>query len=321
MIDENSFFFLFCFASELPQIEAFWRSEVKQHRYETKDGLHLDCAEVVPPGAREQLLIIPGRGETAHKYAEFFYELSALGIRAAVLFVRGQGTSSRLLADPQKCHIGSFADLLSDVRLFASCLGYASYGLLAFSFGCLISLAAMKEGALSPARVCLIAPYLWPNTKYSPWQLRLIAAAGSLPWLRCRFTPYGKAYRDIPFDQNYHCHCKERYEAYHAYYREHPELTIGAPTFGFLHEATAQQLRLFASDSGLKAPCLFMPAAQDRVVLSSAAAAFCKKHQHDAAKPCLESIEGSWHDVINEVDSIRNPALARALNFIFGDTK
>ncbi|MDD7021528.1 MAG: alpha/beta hydrolase [Aeromonadales bacterium] len=306
------------FVQKKQDIESFYSRSVRIQRIKAPDGVTITACEYRPGHCERTLAIIPGRGETEHKYAEFLYSMQGTMTRVCVLFARGQGLSDRLLRDPQKCHIRSIKSLSSDIRLLIEKLEIKDFGLMAFSMGGLVALDFISKAENPPARCALIAPYIWPCVKLSQAAMECVAAIGCLPFVRALYTPYGAAYRRIPFDENYHSHCKERYEAYHDYYAAHPETLTGSPTFGFVSAATFRQLSLMASRRQLRSKVLFMPAGLDRVVSTPATVDFYTRHRGDALSPSLEVIGGAFHDVINESDGIRNPALLRALGYIFG---
>ncbi|MGN0908760.1 MAG: alpha/beta hydrolase, partial [Succinivibrio sp.] len=202
------------FIARKQEIESFYEKEVLIHRVKAGDGTTVTACEYRPETFERTLVIIPGRGETEHKYAEFLYSMQGASMRVCVLFARGQGLSDRLLPDPQKCHIRSIASLSSDIMLLIDALGIADFGLMAFSMGGLVALDYLEKAGKPPARCALIAPYIWPCVSLGRKAMECVAAIGYLPFVRTLYTPYGAAYRRVPFDENYHCHCRERYEAY-----------------------------------------------------------------------------------------------------------
>lgn len=304
-------------ASHHDDIERFWAHEVRHHVLTTQDGFTVTAAEVSPEGALGNLVIIPGRGETEHKYAELLYCLSSMKIRAAVLFPRGQGLSSRLLADDQKCHMESFADVTADLQFLIDSLKFDDYAMLAFSLGGLEALDFIYKTEHLPSALALIVPFLWPATHMSPQLLKsVVGVLGALPLARTRYTPYGKAYKRIPFAENHHSHDEVRYNRYHDYYAAHPELTIGSPTWGFVRQTTMKQTELFRMKRQLPVRILCMNAELDRVVSPQAAREFFNMHRTDALVPIITTIKNAFHDVLNEKDEIRNPALTQALNFL-----
>lgn len=307
---------------ELPakreEIEQFYSQKVKLHSF-MHDGLEITAAELNPQSHEyPPLVIVPGRGENRHKYAELLFSLNRLDLRVIICLSRGQGDSQRLLADHQKCHINRFDELRFDVAFMLSELKVQDFYLLAFSMGALISLDLIKNGPVRPLKAALIAPYLWPVVKYSRRTLKLAAyVLGTLPFTRYRYTPRGREYRRVPFEENYHSHCRERYSAYHDYYAEHPQLTTGSPTYGFIREATRKQEELMGGHFELGLPVYVQLAGADKVVSSPAAAHFFEQHSRDSFPPRVTEVPGCYHDVLNEIDEYRNPMLESALRFLY----
>ena len=305
------------FASKYEEIECFWNEKVKILTFDRGDGVKIRAAIAEPHYFHTTIAVIPGRGETAHKYAEFLYCTYKTGIKVAVLFARGQGIADRLLKDHQKCHIIDFSDETKDIDYMINKLNLNNFGLLAFSLGGLLALDLIFSTKKLPLKVALITPFLWPHTKLAPWLLKSLAGIlGSLPFIKDSFTPYGKEYKQVPFKDNYHSHCQIRYNAYHNYYKKHPELTIGSPTWGFVHQALKKQQSLFRMTSELPVRVLIQTAQFDKVVSTKATERFFSLHSSDHKQPIVLSLPSAYHDVLNESDEIRNTALNRALNFL-----
>ncbi len=308
--------------SRLSDIEQFYQMQVKKFDFVSSDGYkltavginHHDSPFSVP------LVIIPGRGEIAHKYAELLYSLSSIRLNTYVLFARGQGESQRLLADRQRCHLESFEVLRQDIAQMLSELGISRYMLMGFSLGGLISLDLIKNGQHPPLRCCLIAPFLWPYFKApAPLLYAFVTLLGSLPYFKYAYTPHGSAYRKVPFEQNYHSHCQTRYEGYHGYYAAHPELTIGGPTYAFVKECVKKQSELFGSSFAFKLPLCVYLCGEDRVVSSEKAEQFFKAHRGDGPQLVINQEPQVFHDVLNELDSYRTRILSGGLTFLFGE--
>ncbi len=305
------------FASKQDDIECFWREKVKICTFDRGDGIKTRVAIAEPKLFHTTIAVIPGRGETAHKYAEFLYCTYKTGIKVVVLFARGQGIADRLLINHQKCHIINFNDETLDIDYMINQLNLNNFGLLAFSLGGLLALDLIFSAKKLPRKVALIAPFLWPHTNLSPWFLKTVVhTLGSLPFIKECFTPYGKEYQRILFKDNHHSHCQIRYEAYHNYYQKHPELTIGSPTWGFVHQALKKQQSLFKTTKELPVPMLIQTAQFDKVVSTEATNKFFSLHSSNHNQPIVLSLPSSYHDVLNESDEIRNTALNRALDFL-----
>lgn len=297
-------------------IESFYAEHIKLCSITSPDGFKL-CAALSEPGNwTRSLLILPGRGETAHKYAELFYSLRNKPLRVAVCFARGQGNSQRLLADPHRCHIRCFDELSEDIWTMLKALKFEKFGLLGFSLGGLIGLDFIRKAKLLPEKAAMLAPFLWPAMKISPALLYYVVNfLGALPVIREKYTPYGSEYKRIAFEENHHSHCKVRYEAYHDYYAKHPELNIGSPTWSFVREALRTQKMLCRAFTTLPVPFYCRCAGVDKVVSTARARQFFTSRK---GCPCdFGVIEDTYHDILNESDCYRTPALCGALNFLF----
>lgn len=305
------------FASRQKEIEVFYQTSVTVHHFKNKSGQDITCAEYTPSTQKGCLVIFPGRGEIPHKYAEFIYSISSLGLRILVIFGRGQGESERLLKDRQKCHLVHFKDLREDASFILKKLEVRKFFLLSFSMGALLALDYIFHEHNKPDKAVLIAPYIWPYFKLpSPLLTAFIWFMGSVPLLKESYTPHGSEYKKVPFEQNYHSHCIERYEAYHAHYAQYPQETIGGPTYAFVKAATKTQLNLLHGNFDFTIPTRVFLCGDDKVVCTKSAKAFFMRHLNDSCPPIISTEEHVFHDVINESDNYRTPILSQALAFL-----
>ncbi len=300
------------------ELEKFYLSNVENLTFKNPEGYNITASRLIVENPIETVVIIPGRGEIAHKYCEFFYTLSKLNVSAIVVFARGQGSSTKVLPDKQKYHIEHFSDYAKDVTFILDKLNIKDYNLLAFSLGCLISLDIIKNFENKPKRVSLIAPYIWPYFKMSKFVLSsFIFLLGSLPITRTMYTPHGGEYKRLEFVGNHHSHNEERFTYYHDYYAKHPVYTTGGPTFKFVKEAMKKQLELFKSKFEFNIPIYCQSAGDDKVVSTPEAKRFFEKHSNDPVPPKFEIIDNAYHDIINENDEFRIKSLTKALEFLF----
>lgn len=297
-------------------IEDFFNHKIIKHSFLHPNGLTLTALELLGD-PKNTLVIIPGRGEIGHKYAELLFSLRSLNWRILILFSRGQGGSTRLLADSNRCHIDRFEYFRADIQFLLNKLYVKEYKLMAFSLGALISLDLIVNGDHIPKKAALLAPYIYPYFPLPKFVLRtLILSLGYLPLLKISYTPHGHNYKRIPFADNHHSHSEIRYNLYHDYYAAHPELTIGGPTWGFLRQAYLTQMRLIHGDFKFKIPIMGILAGNDKVVSSKEASAFLKKHTHDNLDTKIITIENAYHDLLNESDQYRIQSLPQALKFL-----
>ena len=74
-------------------IEDFYLAVVRHHQIKRSPELTLSAIELRPDNYERTLVIVPGRAETEHKYAEFLYSMRNLPYRIVITFVRGQDHS------------------------------------------------------------------------------------------------------------------------------------------------------------------------------------------------------------------------------------
>ncbi len=300
------------------EIERFYQEHTENLSFVNNEGYTLTAVRLNVDNPKDFLVIIPGRGEIGHKFAEFFYSLWQLKIGAIVIFARGQAQSTRILEDRQKCHIHRFEDLASDVTFVLDALNIHNYKLLAFSLGGLVSLDIIKNGANKPERAALISPYLWPYFKLPKAILMIfIMTFGTLSFTQNLYTPHGKEYKPLEFVGNHHSHDKERFTYYHEYFKNHPDLTIGGPTYRFVREAMRKQLEMQNESFEFTLPVYTQSSENDKVVDTRTCEKFFLEHAKDKVPPRFEIIKGAFHDVINESDEYRIEPLAKALKFLF----
>ena len=93
------------YAKDIDAIEGFYQNDLIFHKIKRDENITLSAVELKgPKKPKMTLVIIPGRAEIEHKYAELLYNLKRRSIRVLVLFVRGQGSSTRLIKNSPKCH-------------------------------------------------------------------------------------------------------------------------------------------------------------------------------------------------------------------------
>lgn len=316
-----------------PKIEEFYEKELKFHRIHVSDNLFLSAVELKAPqgslgtslqDSSNTLVIVPGRAETEHKYAELLYHLKDSGLRVIVCFVRGQGQSSMVLYDSNKCHVERFLHYRHDLENILSYLDVGpKFKLMGFSLGGLISMEFCFNTTYpyKPKSVALIAPFLGINMPFSPKLVYpIIKVLCQIRSFALAYTPHGKEYKRVPFEENFHSHSPLRYNLYHDYYASHPQLALAGPTYKFVQCCMQAQGRLRKRKVRFNFPMLCLGAGADNVVSTQAAQEFCREHANDPIAPIFELVPHAYHDILNESDGYRNEPLLKALNFLFNGT-
>ncbi|SPT69192.1 alpha/beta fold hydrolase [Anaerobiospirillum thomasii] len=281
--------------------------------------LNLSVLSVTKVDAAQNLVIIPGRGECEYKYAYLLYCLKDININIYILFVRGNGKSSRYFKDSPKCHIESFSEYTDDIDLILSRLNINNYVLMAFSLGCLISLSYYIRYNNKPQKMALLAPFIYPYFKLPDSILFNFTKLMSLCGFKRSYTPHGKDYSFIPFNQNHHTHCQYRYEKYHKYYAQHPQLPSGGPTYNFVYKSMLEQKYLLEKDFSFDIPVLSVISMEDKVVNPTHALEFFKRHSISDQNPQIFLAHGAYHDLLNEESKFQTLSLGAALDFLIGE--
>ncbi len=272
------------------------------------DGIRLRVASFPPKGpVRGSVILSPGRTEYVEKYFEVVEELTGRGFATLVHDWRGQGLSDRLVEDPLKGHARGWRPFVHDyerlLTLFEPRLPRPWIGLGHSMGGGLLALS-LAEG-----------------------ETRLDAAAFSAPMLGLRFADRSKAEVEAAcfamnfvgraktyvqkasdplneaFDATALTHDEGRWRRIRAQILAHPELRLGAITWGWLSMALTLCARVSASRriEALKIPVLVALAEEDRLLVNDPAAAFARR----APKGRSLLVAGARHEILMETDPIR----------------
>ncbi|MEQ1754814.1 MAG: alpha/beta hydrolase [Micropepsaceae bacterium] len=245
------------------------------------DGVKLRTARWILPDAETHgtVLLAQGRSEFIEKYFEVVRELLARGLSVVTFDWRGQGLSSRQLADPRKGHVTDFSEFDADIAFVVSRIlqehGTKPYYALAHSMGGNILLRYLRDFPHEFERAVLTAPMLAVRTAPFPeWVARAMATGFRFAGGREAYV-IGSANQD-PMDQQFEGNTvtsdRERFERMMALLKADPRLAIGAPTFGWL-EAAFRSMHLVATEefaAGIETQLLLIGAAQDQIVMPGA---------------------------------------------------
>jgi lysophospholipase len=214
------------------------------------------------------------------------------------------------LAEPLKSHVGKFSeyddDLLSVMDKVVGKLTSTPPLVLAHSMGGQIALRALrKQPGLFGAAV-LVAPMVGIVTRgYPPALARGVTALYAGIGEDKRFA-WGMAERDplkVDFSQQLTTSDEERFERTQKILREHPELRLAGPTWGWIEAAYRAMKRQNAPGyaEAIKAPVQIFGAGKDRIVDTGAVRRFASR----LSNARYVEIAGSEHEILMETDSIR----------------
>jgi len=277
-------------------------------------GVRLRYAKWRPDPSRRDhagsVVVIPGRTEFIEKYFEVVGELLRRGFHVAVLDLRGQGLSTRPLANPMLGHADDFTEYVADLDAWMSVVVVPLLPppriALAHSLGAHILLRFLMERPSALARAVLTSPMTGIRTKHlnPAWGERLIKA---LARVRGATSPVPSDARADPlareFEGNAITGDRTRFERQMSLIRADPRLALGTPTWGWL-AAAFRSMRVVSDRRRLariSTPVLIVSAENDCIVDN-------RSHKKlAAALPHAElaTVANARHEILMERDPVR----------------
>ncbi len=278
------------------------------------DGAPLRFARWAPTRgpARGTVCIFEGRGEYIEKYFEVVADLRRRGFAVAIHDWRGQGGSHRLLANPRKGHIGSFAEFDRDLAAFMEQVVVPEcprpYFALAHSMGGNVLVRHSIATDSWFERIVLCAPMIELSSEKVgvPAPLaRLFVELACLLGASTFYVPTGsdKAEETAEFAGNALTSDMERAARNRQVLEAAPQLGLGSATIGWLRAAYRSCAYVMAPNfaRSVQVPLLLVSAGSDRIVSTSAIEEFAGRLKIGAHV----TMPGSQHEILQETDTIR----------------
>jgi lysophospholipase len=284
-----------------PQGAAFWAQAV--------DGVRLRIGVWPLEAARGTVLIFPGRTEYVEKYGQIAAALGKRGFASLAIDWRGQGLADRIARDPLVGHVEDFLDYQKDV---AAALAVADAQalpgprfLIAHSMGGAIGLRALIEGL--PVRAAAFSGPMWgismaPHLKPAAWLLsqvmpRLGQGEGLPPGTKMEHHIMADGFAGNMLTRD-----PEQFEIMRQQLVQHPELTLGGPSYVWLREAMAETRALSRLPSPAL-PCLAFLGSNERIV----DVAEVHRRMTDWPQGRLQIVENGEHEVLMEGPAVTEP--------------
>lgn len=283
------------------------------HFIVTPSAARLRTAVFAPtPGAPERgvCVLLHGQTEFIEKYGEVIGELAARGFIVATFDWRGQGGSSRAVADSRKAHVRDFAEFDEDLATFldqvVAPMKCKPPFALAHSMGGHILLRTLHDRPRIFSGAVLSAPMQAISTRGVPvWAANLMtrtmnAMGRSQEWVM------GMEARDpikLKFEDNLVTSDRIRWARARDLIVRNPELRLAGPTWGWLKAADASMALEAAPGyaEAIETPVLVCGAGKDRICLTPAIRDFAHRLPHGK----YIEFEDSQHEILMENDSIR----------------
>jgi lysophospholipase len=289
----------------------------------TPDGVSIRFARWPPPRDRKgTVCIFQGRIEFIEKYFEIVRDLIARGFAVATFDWRGQGLSDRLLREPRKGHVSSFAEYDTDLETFMREVVLPDCPpplfALAHSMGAAVLIRALAHGNRWFDRAVLCAPMIKltniPLLTFAPALARTMRVAGLGGAFILGGGPVCSA--SAPFLDNPVTSDPVRYARTAAILEAEPALELGAPTIAWADSAFRIMAEFAnpAFPAKLRQPMLIVACGRDYLVSTAAIEDFGSRLRVGSHL----IVPGSKHEVMMELDAYRSQFLAAFDAFIPG---
>ena len=281
------------------------------------DGARLRLARwgPTPDTPRAAVLILHGRTEFNEKYQETAEDLQRLGFAVWTFDWRGQGLSSRLLADRQRGHVETYDvmadDLAAVIAAVKAEIGDLKLVLLAHSMGGHVAVRYLQTGAAEVAAAILSAPMLGiGNERFPNWLARAMSRtavalgyAGGYALSQRPWRPGRERFEGNPLTSD-----RNRHAIQQRWFADNPDLVLGGVTWGWLDQSIRSGAELAVPERAARVavPTLFAQAGRDVVVSQSAI------ERVAALTPgaVLKLYPEARHEILMERDEIRDALLA-----------
>ncbi len=268
------------------------------------------------------LIIVPGRIEGSHKYAELCLDARSAGYHVFVLDHRGQGLSQRLCQNQQIGLVYRFDDYANDLALAIKAITErTSLPLLAIahSMGSAILYRYLQLTPDTPVQkaVCCAPMFGIP---VGPWPTLVTGLSRGICWLNqlCGaepwFVPGQQPYQRWPFADNDLTHCEARYNWFRDLYDRYPAYQLGGVSWYWLACALTACAQLPTAGKP-KTAVLVVQAGEDRVVDNRAQHKLVQRHQLAFAR-----IDSARHELWAGTDAERAQLCAAINQFLAGDS-
>jgi lysophospholipase len=255
------------------------------------------------------VILLSGRSEFLEKYSETIGELNQKGFDVYSFDWRGQGLSSRMLANRQKGFIDNYNVYLNDLFLFFDTIVKPGCVhpiiIIAHSMGGHIALRFLHDHPGTVDMAILTAPMIDIfRTNLSRWFIKQVTRIAVKTGFNHAYTIGAGDYTDGKFNGNNLTSDPVRFTDAINAIKKNPDLALGGVTYGWL-SATFASIAIL-NEPGYAAkittPILMMSAGEDKIVSVKAQKKIC------ASLPNCRFVEiaGARHEIFKETDAVRS---------------
>ncbi|PTX56623.1 lysophospholipase [Litoreibacter ponti] len=283
----------------------------------TSDGVRIRVG-VWGGGDKGCVLLFPGRTEYIEKYGRAARGFAARGLSTIAVDWRGQGLADRALDNPMIGHVDDFRDFQKDVAAVVAALPDLGLPdpmiLMGHSMGGCIGLRALMEGL--PVKAALFTGPMWdimldPVKRYAGWAAATLSRPMKFDTKLAPGTVEASYVNVQPFEDNMLTREQEMYDYMRDQIAAHPELSLGGPSFAWLHEAL-KECRALSMRPTPQVPAITFLGTKERIVDSPAIHDRMSRWQNGE----LRLVEGAEHEVIMDYDDVQDQVYDAALELI-----
>lgn len=255
------------------------------------------------------VILLNGRREFMEKYSETIQELNQKGFEVYSFDWRGQGLSTRMLANTHKGFIEDYDDYLNDLHRFVRKIvkPQAVYPLIimAHSMGGHIALRYIHDHPDIVSMAVLTSPMIDIFTSpMSRWLVRYIARIAIGAGFKRSYATGSGDYVDEEFKGNKLTSDPVRFMDAKKAIEENPDLALGGVTYGWL-SATLRSMDILIQPGfaqKITTPILMVGAGDDKIVSNGAQKKLC------VLLPNCRRVEipGARHEIFKETDAVRS---------------
>lgn len=295
-------------------LEPFRAQHAVEGTVTTPDGQTIAYIYYKHPDAKATMMLMQGWTEHYAGATEFAYDLYQQGVSTFWFDWRGQGKSSRPLADTFRSHILSYDDYLIDLQTYLEKIVNPNkkgvFVAAAFSMGANILSLYETQHPKTFDRIILVSPMLDIKT----------ALPQRLVWIMCKtaeFFGQGSEYiwGSKGFDGttvNMATRSEARFEPWRQFRAAHPETVINGVSWSWMRASLEATWTMRSQAEKMATPILMLQAGKDKFVNTDGQDYVCEK-----ASSCLKVVfPQSMHAILVEVDPTRDKAIREILDFI-----
>ncbi len=279
------------------------------------DGLKIHYRIYQPESSQNVLFLMQGWTEATRKYAEIIYDLHQAGISVVAFDWRGQGRSERPLDDPQITYVNDYQQYVQDLEAVMAKLRGRFAGqqkvALAHSMGANILSIYLTQHPEAFERIILSSPMLDIRSDPFPeWFVWTVARGMEIFGWGENYVfghgPFTGYYKNVVTSSD------ARFRMWLEYKRQDPSHVVNGASWSWVRASLEATWLMKENADQLRQPILMLQAGDDLFVETEGQDKVCA-----LSKLCLKMVfPQAKHEILNEVDRIRNKAMGEVIEFI-----